>query len=129
MFQSILEGKGVYLRRLVAMLNRKVSTSSLLLTLKVKAATTVGSLAPTCLTKHSLSVSLSLSSKSILLLLLKPNHTRIAEAIGKQDDEFCQPNNWADNIRKLLKMEALMRLFPPIVLFILFVPMLSGAIV
>ena len=55
---------------------------------------------------------------------------RVAASVGKHDEEFCTNlANWADIIRKTLKMEVLMRLFPPVVLFILFVPMLFGAIV
>ena len=57
--QSILEGKGVFLKRSENGLTLQVdSTSSPQQTLKVKVATTDDSLELTCSTKHSLSVSL-----------------------------------------------------------------------
>ena len=57
--QSVLEGKGVFLKKIGSMSNPPmVSTCLLLLTLKVRAVMMVASLAPTCSTKHSLSVSL-----------------------------------------------------------------------
>ena len=71
--QSILEGKGVYLKKTGKYITPSLLVSLLLLppTPRVRVLMTVASSAPTCSTKHSLSVLPSPSSRSIPPLLLR----------------------------------------------------------